>query len=117
MVAMAMIRDFYQDKIVLLTGCTCFLGKVLLELSQPPQGLHPHQTQTCIRAISGQMGISFDPQTIYYKGNADSQPPPDIDQIVRPVEGRVLKKLKARDMVEDEEMQQATERHDEILLG
>ena len=26
-----MIRDFYQDKTVLLTGCTGFLGKVLLE--------------------------------------------------------------------------------------
>jgi len=31
MAAMAMIRDFYQDKTVLLTGCTGFLGKVLLE--------------------------------------------------------------------------------------
>jgi len=62
-------------------------------------------------------GIPFDPQTIYYKGNVDSQPPPDIGQIVRPVEGRILKKLKAMDMAEDEEMQQATERHDEMLLG
>jgi len=61
-------------------------------------------------------GIPFDPQTIYYKGNVDSQPPPDIGQIVRPVEGRILKKLKAMDMAEDEEMEQATERHDDMLL-
>lgn len=61
-------------------------------------------------------GIPFEPQTIYYKGSHEDQPPPDIDKVVQPVEARILKKLKEIDMADDEEMEQAKDRHDHMLL-
>jgi len=89
MAAMAMIRDFYQDKTVPLTGCTGFLGKVLLEKLLPDSAKSSSSSDPNkqFEKYQAKSSIPFDPQTLYYKGNAESQPPPDIDQIMHPVKG------------------------------
>lgn len=68
------------------------------------------------RRFEEKWGIPFEPQSIYYKGNQENQPPPDIDKVVQPVEARILKKLKEIDIADDEEMEQARDRHDHMLL-